>query len=346
MNPMALLLLASSLVLGTIITLSSFHWLLAWAGLEINALAIIPLISKQHHPRATEAATKYFLTQATASTLMIFASSMNAWKTGQWDISQLSVPEATTLITLALAMKMDLVPFHFWLPEVLQGSTLRIAMIISTWQKLAPIMLLYMTANSLNKPTLIALGLLSSILGGWLGLNQTQTRKILAFSSIAHVGWMFMALALNPPLTMTVLLIYLMMTSAMFATLTMTSSKTLLDLGTTWPQSPLLLSTTMLTLMSLGGLPPLTGFIPKWLVLKELISHNLFAISTLMALSALPSLFFYLRMSHMTTLTLPPSTTNSKYKWRLKPHKPSLILPVIIMASFLLPITPLITTLY
>nr|AAR18882.1 NADH dehydrogenase subunit 2 [Carphodactylus laevis]ADZ14581.1 NADH dehydrogenase subunit 2 [Carphodactylus laevis] len=343
MNPITLLLLILSLTLGTTITLSSFHWLLAWAGLELNTLAIIPLISKQHHPRATEAATKYFLTQATASTLIILASSTNAWKTGQWDISQLSTPTSTMIITLALAMKLGLAPFHFWFPEVLQGSTLPIAMIISTWQKLAPTMLLYMTMHSLNKPTLLTLGLTSTLLGGWAGLNQTQTRKIMAFSSIAHMGWMFTRLALNQNLTIMTLMIYLVLTSTMFMTITMTTSKTLQDLGTTYSMSPTLLSTTMLTLMSLGGLPPLTGFLPKWLILKELISNELLTISILMALSALPSLFFYLRMSHMTTLTIPPNTTNSHYQWRLKTQNFPATSILLILANFLLPIAPMMT---
>nr|AAR18894.1 NADH dehydrogenase subunit 2 [Nephrurus wheeleri] len=344
MNPLIFLLLTLNLILGTIITLSSFHWLLAWAGLELNTLAVIPLISKQHHPRATEAATKYFLTQASASALIIFSSSLNAWKTGQWDILQLSTPEATTILTIALAMKLGLAPLHFWLPETLQGSTLPIALIISTWQKLAPTTLLYLTSHNLNKNTLITLGLSSSILGGLVGLNHTQTRKIMAFSSIAHMGWLFTAIALNPNLTLMTITIYVILTSTMFSTLMLTTSKTLLDLGTTWPQSPTLLTTTMLTLMSLGGLPPLTGFIPKWLILKELTTINLFTISTLMALSYLPSLFFYLRMSYMTTITLPPNTTNTNHKWRLKPTHLPLTPPLLITSALLLPMNPLITS--
>nr|AEL22276.1 NADH dehydrogenase subunit 2 [Strophurus taenicauda] len=344
MNPATLLLLLSSLTLGSIITMSSTHWLLAWAGLEMNTLAIIPIISKQHHPRATEAATKYFLTQATASALILFSSTMNAWKTGQWDISQLSLPESTTLLTFALAMKLGLAPLHFWLPEVLQGSTLPTALIISTWQKLAPISLLLLTMNSLNHKTLMILGLTSALLGGWLGLNQTQTRKIMAFSSIAHMGWLFMALTINPNITLITLMTYLLLTTAMFSTLITTTSKTLMDLGTTQPQTPTLLTISMLTLMSLGGLPPLTGFMPKWLILTELVQNNLPLTSTIMALSTLPSLFFYLRMSQMTTLTLPPQTTLSEYKWRFKTQTAPTN-PTITLAIFLLPITPLITIL-
>nr|QNT21972.1 NADH dehydrogenase subunit 2 [Delma torquata] len=343
MNPLTLSLLTMSLALGTIITMSSSHWLLAWAGLELNTLAIIPIISKQHHPRATEAATKYFFTQATASALIVFAATTNAWKTGQWDISQVSLPETSMMITLAIAMKLGLAPFHFWLPEVLQGSTLTTAMIISTWQKLAPTALLLMTINNLNQTILLSLGLTSALIGGWMGLNQTQTRKIMAFSSIAHMGWMFTALSLTPNLTTLVLMAYLTMTSATFLALMTTTSKTLTDLGTNWSLTPTLLAITMLSLMSLGGLPPLTGFLPKWLVLKELISMNLPAISTLMALSTLPSLFFYLQMSHMTTLTLPPTTTNTKHKWRFKTNQMQLMTPTIILTIMMLPISPLIS---
>nr|ADZ14457.1 NADH dehydrogenase subunit 2 [Tukutuku rakiurae] len=346
MNPTTSLLLLLSLILGTLITMSSSHWLLAWAGLEMNTLAIIPLISKQHHPRATEAATKYFLTQATASAMMLFASSMNAWKTGQWDITQLSLPEATILLTLALAMKLGLAPLHFWLPETLQGTTLLTGTLISTWQKLAPTGLLLMTINNLNQQTLMILGLISALLGGWFGLNQTQTRKIMAFSSIAHMGWVFMALSLNPNLTLITLATYMILTTAMFTALTMTMSKTLMDLGTTWAQTPTLLTASMLTLMSLGGLPPLTGFMPKWLILNELMTDNLFLFSIMMALSTLPSLFFYLRMSHMTTLTTPPQTTNNEHKWRFKSHPLPTMTLMIIMSTLLLPITPLITNLH
>nr|QNT21983.1 NADH dehydrogenase subunit 2 [Paradelma orientalis] len=346
MNPMTLTLLISSLTMGTIITVSSSHWLLAWAGLEMNTLAIIPIIAKQHHPRATEAATKYFFTQATASALIIFASTTNAWKTGQWDISQIFLPETSIMITLAIAMKLGLAPFHFWLPEVLQGSTLTIALLISTWQKLAPTALLFMTINNLNQMVLLSLGLTSTLIGGWMGLNQTQTRKIMAFSSVAHMGWMFTALSLTPNLPLLVLTIYLILTSATFMALMISSSKTLNDLGTSWSTSPTLLTITMLSLMSLGGLPPLTGFLPKWLVLKELVSTNLLILSILLALSTLPSLFFYLQMSHMTTLTLPPTTTNNKHKWRFTSNFTSLITPTIILATMILPISPLISNLY
>nr|ACF20474.1 NADH dehydrogenase subunit 2 [Enyalioides heterolepis] len=343
MSPLATMIILSSLATGTIITMSSHHWMMAWIGLEMNTLAILPIISKQHHPRATEAATKYFLTQATASALILFSSSMNAWKTGTWDITQMTDPSANALLTSALAMKLGLAPVHFWLPEVLQGSTMKTALIISTWQKLAPMTLIYLTMNNLSTLILLTMGTLSALVGGWAGLNQTQTRKIMAFSSIAHLGWMVtIATTLTNIMTMA-LIMYLLMTTSMFSALVLSKSKTIQDTATSWTMSPTLVIMTMLTLLSLGGLPPLSGFLPKWLILQELITQNLIPVATTIALSTLLSLFFYLRLTYTTTLTTSPNTIQTKHKWRLKPVTPSLLLtssiPLTMMA---LPLTPLI----
>nr|AFV39840.1 NADH dehydrogenase subunit 2 [Stenocercus cadlei] len=344
MNPTIALLIMSSLATGTIITASSFHWFMAWIGLEINTLAIIPIISKQHHPRATEAAIKYFLTQAAASALILFSSTMNAWQSGTWDITQPTNPMSSILLTVAIAMKLGLAPTHFWLPEVLQGTTLTTALIISTWQKLAPMALIYLTMNNLSPTTLILMGTLSACVGGWGGINQTQTRKIMAYSSIAHFGWMA---AISPMLTniMTLnLIIYTMMTTTMFTALIMTKSKTIQNMTMTWTLSPTLTAITLLTLLSLSGLPPLTGFMPKWLIINELIHQNFIITTSLMTMSTLLSLFFYLRLTYTTSLTLTPNTPNTTYKWRFTTTTPSTPLTTTIPITLMtLPITPLMT---
>nr|AAP84485.1 NADH dehydrogenase subunit 2 [Sceloporus teapensis] len=343
MSPTTTTIIISSLATGTIITASSHHWLLAWIGLEMNTLAIIPMISKKHHPRATEAATKYFLTQAAASALILFSSTMNAWLTGTWDILNSTSPTANMLLTMALAMKLGLAPLHFWLPEVLQGSTMKTAMIIATWQKLAPMALMYQTSNNLPTTTLLILGLISAMLGGWAGLNQTQTRKIMAYSSIAHLGWMATISTILPNILLLNLLIYLLMTTSMFYTLILLNSKNIKDMATSWTMSPTTATLTMLVLLSLGGLPPLTGFMPKWLILEELTLQNLTTAAVIMALSALLSLFFYLRLSYTSTITLSPNTTTAKHKWRFKQTNNTLFLTLTLPASTLmLPMTPML----
>nr|YP_009058168.1 NADH dehydrogenase subunit 2 [Elopichthys bambusa]AIK66995.1 NADH dehydrogenase subunit 2 [Elopichthys bambusa] len=343
MNPYVLAILLSSLGLGTTLTFASSHWLLAWMGLEINTLAIIPLMAQHHHPRAVEATTKYFLTQATAAAMIMFASTTNAWITGEWDMNNMSSPIASTMIITALALKIGLAPMHFWMPEVLQGLDLLTGLILSTWQKLAPFALIIQMAQAVDPMLLTALGIMSTLVGGWGGLNQTQLRKILAYSSIAHMGWMVIVLQYAPQLTLVALGMYIFMTSAAFLTLKTSSATKINTLSMVWSKAPTLTATTALVLLSLGGLPPLTGFMPKWLILQELAKQNLPITATIMALAALLSLYFYLRLCYAMTLTISPNTTNSTTPWRTQTTHSSLPLALsTTIALGLLPMTPAI----
>nr|QED42639.1 NADH dehydrogenase subunit 2 [Ficedula basilanica]QED42640.1 NADH dehydrogenase subunit 2 [Ficedula basilanica]QED42641.1 NADH dehydrogenase subunit 2 [Ficedula basilanica]QED42645.1 NADH dehydrogenase subunit 2 [Ficedula basilanica]QED42649.1 NADH dehydrogenase subunit 2 [Ficedula basilanica] len=342
MNPQAKLIFTLSLLLGTTITISSNHWIMAWTGLEINTLAILPLISKSHHPRAIEAATKYFLVQAAASALILFSSMTNAWQTGQWDITQLTCPVSCLVLTAAIAMKLGLAPFHFWFPEVLQGTSLTTGLLLSTAMKLPPMTLFFMTSQALNPTLLTAMAILSAALGGWVGLNQTQTRKILAFSSISHLGWMAIIILYSPKLALLNFYLYTLITTAVFLTLNSINTLKLSTLMTTWTKTPALSATLMLTLLSLAGLPPLTGFLPKWLIIQELTKQEMAPAATTMALLSLLSLFFYLRLAYCATITLPPHTTNHMKQWHI--NKPTNILVAILatMSITLLPISPMI----
>nr|YP_008593328.1 NADH dehydrogenase subunit 2 [Sarcocheilichthys sinensis]AGN52972.1 NADH dehydrogenase subunit 2 [Sarcocheilichthys sinensis sinensis]AGU00027.1 NADH dehydrogenase subunit 2 [Sarcocheilichthys sinensis]AIL51415.1 NADH dehydrogenase subunit 2 [Sarcocheilichthys sinensis]QIS89296.1 NADH dehydrogenase subunit 2 [Sarcocheilichthys sinensis]WOR86674.1 NADH dehydrogenase subunit 2 [Sarcocheilichthys sinensis] len=343
MNPYVLMILLSSLGLGTTLTFASSHWLLAWMGLEINTLAIVPLMAQHHHPRAVEATTKYFLTQATAAAMILFASSTNAWITGEWDMNNMSNPISSTMLMTALALKIGMAPMHFWMPEVLQGLDLLTGLILSTWQKLAPLALIIQIAPATNPLLLTTLGLLSTLVGGWGGLNQTQLRKILAYSSIAHMGWMIIILQYAPQLTLLALGTYIFMTSAAFLTLKTSSATKINTLSMVWSNNPTLATTTALALLSLGGLPPLTGFMPKWLILQELTKQDLPLTATAMALAALLSLYFYLRLCYAMTLTISPNVTNSTIPWRTLATQTSLPLSIFTtIALGLLPVTPAI----
>nr|AFN88601.1 NADH dehydrogenase subunit 2 [Etheostoma neopterum] len=345
MNPYILATLLFGLGLGTTITFASSHWLLAWMGLEMNTLAIIPLMAQHHHPRAVEATTKYFLTQATAAAMLLFASTTNAWLTGQWHIQQMTHPLPITLITLALALKIGLAPVHSWLPEVLQGLDLTTGLVLSTWQKLAPFALL-LQIQPANSAILITLGLASTLVGGWGGLNQTQLRKILAYSSIAHLGWMILVLQFSPSLTLLTLLMYFVMTLSTFLVFKLSKSTTVNMLATSWAKAPTLTALAPLVLLSLGGLPPLAGFMPKWLILQELAKQDLAPTATLAAMSALLSLYFYLRLSYAMTLTMSPNSLAGTTPWRLQHSQPTLLLAVSTATTLLLlPLTPAIAAL-
>nr|YP_010397877.1 NADH dehydrogenase subunit 2 [Rasbora lacrimula]UQJ79089.1 NADH dehydrogenase subunit 2 [Rasbora lacrimula] len=319
MNPYVLAILLFSLGLGTTMTFASSHWLLAWMGLEINTLAITPLMAQQHHPRAVEATTKYFIIQATAAALILFASTTNAWLMGEWNINNVSNPITNMMIISALTLKIGLAPAHFWLPEVLQGLNLTTGLILSTWQKLAPFALIIQLTQNTNPTLLTLLGIMSTLVGGWGGLNQTQLRKILAYSSIAHMGWMIIIIKYAPQLTIIALITYIIMTSAAFLTLKTLDTKKINTLSTTWSKNPTLTAITPLILLSLGGLPPMTGFAPKWLIIQELTKQNLTLTATIMVLTALLTLYFYLRLSYTLTLTPNPNPTNPTTPWRPNP---------------------------
>nr|ACA80253.1 NADH dehydrogenase subunt 2 [Loriculus galgulus] len=342
MSPLTKFITTASLLLGTTIATTSNHWMMAWTGLEINTLAIIPLISKPHHPRAIEAATKYFLVQAAASALVLFSSMTNAWSTGQWDITQLTHPTSCLLLTTAIAIKLGLTPFHFWFPEVLQGSPLITALLLSTVMKLPPTAILLLTSHALNPTLLTIMSTMSIALGGWMGLNQTQTRKILAFSSIAHLGWMTIIITYNPKLTLLGFYTYTLMTSSIFLSLNTTNTTKLQTLMTSWTKTPTLNTTLMLTLLSLAGLPPLTGFLPKWLIIQELTQQGMTTTATIISLLSLLGLFFYLRLAYCSTITLPPNPSNKMKLWAIKKPTNILVSTLTPPSLSLLPLSPMI----
>nr|WAQ70342.1 NADH dehydrogenase subunit 2 [Eptesicus bottae]WAQ70355.1 NADH dehydrogenase subunit 2 [Eptesicus bottae] len=342
MNPMVFSLIMMTMMMGTTLVMMSSHWFMIWVGFEMNMLAIIPLLTKQHNPRSTEAATKYFLTQATASMLLMMAAIMNLLYTGHWSIMKLTNPLASIMMTMAMAMKLGLSPFHFWVPEVTQGIPLSSGLILLTWQKLAPLSVLYMTTPLMDLNFLMILALLSIAIGGWGGLNQTQLRKILAYSSIAHMGWMISILTYNPAMMLLNLYIYIPMTTTTFMLLMMNSTTTTTSLSHMWNKMPLITLLILVTMLSLGGLPPLTGFLPKWLIIQELVKNNNIFMSTLMALMALLSLYFYVRITYTTSLTMFPTTNNTKINWQFKaPKKMMFLPPMIVISTMILPMSPM-----
>nr|BCG05996.1 NADH dehydrogenase subunit 2 [Hylobates agilis] len=342
MNPLAQPIIYSTIFAGTLITASSSHWFLAWVGLEMNMLAFIPVLTKKMNPRSTEAAIKYFLVQATASMILMMAILSNNLLSGQWTMANITNQYSSTMMLTALAMKLGMAPFHFWVPEVTQGTTLTSGLLLLTWQKLAPISIMYQIFPMVNVNILLTFSILSIMVGSWGGLNQTQLRKILAYSSITHMGWMMAVLPYNPNITIFNLIIYIVLTTTAFLALNLNSSTTTLLLSRSWNKLTWLLPLIPSTLLSLGGLPPLTGFLPKWLVIEELTKNGTLIIPTTMAIITLINLYFYMRLIYSTSITLLPTSNNVKMKWQFENVKPTFLLPALItLTTLLLPIAPL-----
>nr|WPV77716.1 NADH dehydrogenase subunit 2 [Vernaya fulva] len=345
MNPITLMIIYLTIIMGPMITMTSNNLLIMWVGLEMSLLAIIPLLMNKKNPRATEAATKYFITQATASMIILLAIVLNYKQLGTWTFQQQTNMMLTNMTLISLSIKLGMAPFHLWLPEVTQGIPMLTGLLLLTWQKIAPITILFQIYHLLNTTITSIIAVSSILVGAWGGLNQTQTRKIMAYSSIAHMGWMLAILPYNPNMTLMNLSIYIMMTIPMFLMFSTFNSSSMNSISLMWNKNPIIPMMISIILLSLGGLPPLTGFLPKWAIITELLKNNCLIITTIMAMMALMNLFFYTRLIYSTSLTTFPINNNSKMLYHHNNNKLNYIISMLtIISTLTLPISPQLMT--
>nr|YP_007474213.1 NADH dehydrogenase subunit 2 [Rimicaris kairei]AEX32603.1 NADH dehydrogenase subunit 2 [Rimicaris kairei]WQG15287.1 NADH dehydrogenase subunit 2 [Rimicaris kairei] len=292
LNP-AQVLFFFTLILGTLITFSSSSWFTAWLGLELNLLSFIPIISSKFNQYSAEASLKYFLIQALGSAIilssapsfLLFESSPNL------------------LICLALLLKMGAAPVHFWFPSVMEGMNWPQCIILMTIQKVAPMLMLSYTHSPLTLSLIFFASAASSLIGSISGLNQTLIRKIMAYSSINHMAWMLAAIHINEMMWMTYFLVYSLISSSIALIMHSQQIFHFNQLSSHNFKTPGIKMVTLISFLSLGGLPPFLGFIPKWLVIQELSNNKAFIWLSILLISALITLFYYLRVT-LSTLTL------------------------------------------
>ncbi|KAI8032970.1 NADH dehydrogenase subunit 2 (mitochondrion) [Drosophila gunungcola] len=281
------------MIIGTLITVTSNSWLGAWMGLEINLLSFIPLLSDNNNLMSTEASLKYFLTQALASTVLLFSSILLMLKNNM--NSEINESFTSMIIMSALLLKSGAAPFHFWFPNMMEGLTWMNALMLMTWQKIAPLMLI----SYLNIKNLLLISvILSVIIGAIGGLNQTSLRKLMAFSSINHLGWMLSSLMISDSIWLIYFLFYSFLSFILTFMFNIFKLFHLNQLFSWFCSSKILKFSLFMNFLSLGGLPPFLGFLPKWLVIQQLTLCNQYFLLTLMMMSTLVTLFFYLRICY------------------------------------------------
>nr|AKL90668.1 NADH dehydrogenase subunit 2 [Columbella adansoni] len=288
---------------GTVLSVSSMHWLMMWAGLEINLIGFLPLLVYQKSVSESQSAVKYFIIQALGSSFLIFGSLMSFSSSFSWDtfvVGDFNYSAIGFLVlTCGLLIKLGVFPFHYWLPSVMAGLPWISCLLLATWQKFAPLFLL-LSLTEMNQfyvlsvfICLVSVG--SSLIGGVGGMNQTQTRALLAYSSIGHLGWMSFALMHSEWTMKMYLSVYVLVSISLFTSLWYNDFGNMKNIYNLKNYSFMYLSV-MFILLSLGGLPPLLGFVSKWLVV--LVSSN--SVWTPMIfgliLGSLLSLFYYLSL--------------------------------------------------
>lgn len=304
--PLSYILFFFTLILGSIISISSPSWFGAWIGLELNIISFIPLITLKINSYFSEAALKYFLIQALGSALLIAS--------GFISISSLFF--RSFFIFLALLLKLASAPFHFWFPQIIEGLAWPQAFLLSTIQKLAPIILLsYLIINNILVKITIFSAILSALIGAFGGLNIIYLRKIIAFSSINHLSWILIAISAGDIFWILYFLIYSLILLSVIRIFHKLQTFTLSNLIQSDQNRIFHATLISLNLLSLRGLPPFTGFIPKWILIQIIVNLNLFLPLFFLLFSTLITLYFYLRIVIPFILLLNPIINfNIKYK--------------------------------
>nr|WOE90386.1 NADH dehydrogenase subunit 2 [Libelloides sibiricus] len=278
------------LMLGSIISISSNSWLGAWMGLEINLLAFIPLLTNLKNMTSTEASLKYFIVQALASATLLFAVLLLSFNTNfmfEYN-TQLNI-----VMNSSLLMKMGAAPFHMWFPEVMEGLTWMMGFILMTWQKIAPMMLISYCIHH----KFIMFSIITSIMVAAIGgFNQTNLRSLMAYSSINHLGWMLSSLLISLSHWCIYFLFYTIISLPIILMFYQMNIFYFNQIFSSLNNYPLMKFTMFCNFLSMGGLPPFTGFLPKWIIIQSMSASNVFLMS-LMVIFTLITLFFYIRLS-------------------------------------------------
>ncbi|YP_009271141.1 NADH dehydrogenase subunit 2 (mitochondrion) [Sitophilus oryzae] len=282
------------LIMSSLISISAYSWFSMWLGLEINLLTVIPLFLKKSNKYPSESMMKYFFIQALASTLILYSILMS------FNLNSTFISKFSIVLNSALLMKMGAAPFHFWFPEIIEGLNWNNTLIILTWQKLAPMIML---SYSMMNPTFICFSIIfSSIISGIQGLNQISLRKIMAYSSINHNGWMISNLLVSSDMWLFYFMIYTFISMNLIYAFKLFKINMIQQLMNILNYNKLVKISILLNFLSLGGLPPFIGFLPKWLTIYFMTEKTFLFLTNILIICTLIVLYFYLRLI-LSTLT-------------------------------------------
>lgn len=287
-------LFISCIVLGTLLTISSSDWLGVWIGIEINLFRITPLLLGRSTSNECESSIKYFLVQACGSILMMAGILLNGVYFGvSYTVGEYGWRWGYLLIILALIIKMGVAPIHFWVPSVIRGASWEICFILSTWQKIAPLVVILNTGGIHIKSLLVVLGCLRSVIGGLGGMLQREIRFLLGYSSINHAGWILCGLMFSGRSVMWYLLFYTIINIFLFYFLHILEINNYISLlkgASLFNIKDLMVLS--IFLLTLAGIPPRIGFSIKWCIFLVVGFHSIYA-SLVLVLGSVLCIYYY-----------------------------------------------------
>jgi len=332
---------------GMMIMISATHMLTMYLGLELLALSQYALVAlHRDNSQASEAAMKYFVLGALASGMLLYGMSMIYGATGSLDLivirdvlagvsaDGVSAERTTgarfglTFVIVGLAFKLGAVPFHMWVPDVYEGAPISVTMFISTAPKIAAfamlVRLLVEGLENLNadwQMMLAIMSALSMVVGNLIAIAQTNIKRMLAYSTISHVGFLLMGIVSlttqGYSASMFYAITYAFTTLAAFGVLIAVSREgvecdTLDDLAGLGKRNVFLATIMMLAMISLAGVPPAVGFYAKLSVLQAAVGAGFAWLAILGVIMSVVGAFYYLRVIKMMFFDEPTDPVDIK----------------------------------
>ena len=316
-------------VLGMLVMVSAHNYLIIYLGLELLSLSLYAMVAfNRDSSLSAEAAMKYFVLGAIASGMLLYGMSMIYGATGTLDISEIAAFIASSdsdsivlkfgvaFLVVGIAFKLGAVPFHMWIPDVYQGAPTAVTLFIGSAPKIAAfamiMRLLVDSAEGLHvhwQDMLIVLSVLSVIVGNIVAIAQTNIKRMLGYSTIAHVGFLLLGILSGTDegysASMFYAIVYAITTAAGFGLVILLSragydAEDISDFKGLNSRSPWFAFTVMIVMMSMAGVPPFVGFWAKLQVLQAVVNIELVWLAVLAVLLSVVGAFYYLRIIKFT----------------------------------------------
>ena len=337
-----IIILASTL--GMLLMISSYDLIIFYLGLELQSLCLYILASfKRSDEKSTEAGLKYFVLSALASGILLYGCSLIYGFTGSTnfqiisnnlDINNTGAVFGIVFIMVGLAFKVSAVPFHMWTPDVYEGSPTSVTSFFALIPKIAAlsvfIRFMYVPfANVISQWQIIVvfLSIASMMLGAFAAIGQNNIKRLMAYSSIGHMGYALAGLATGTfagiQSTIIYLTIYLVMNLGAFGCIFMMKRENIFyeninDLSGLSKNHPILAFGFLIILFSLAGIPPLAGFFAKFYVFMAVIEVKMYTLAIIGLITTVVSAFYYLRIIKIIYFDRPKKPFDENYDWGLK----------------------------
>ena len=311
-----------SSVLGMMIMISANDLIVFYMGLELQSLALYVLATfNRENLKSSEAGLKYFVLSALSSGLLLYGCSLIYGFSGstnfevistQLNSNEYALTFGIVFILVGLAFKISAVPFHMWAPDVYEGSPTTVTLFFTIVPKIAAltVFIRFLYVPFLNlvdqwQMIIIFLSIASMLLGAIAAIGQTNIKRIIAYSSIGHIGYALAGLSTGSndgiQSSIVYIIIYIIMNLGFFSCLLMLKRnneyyESLDDLSGLSKNHPLLSLSLLIILFSLAGIPPLAGFFAKFYIFKSVIEQSMYFLGIIGLLSTVVAAFYYLRI--------------------------------------------------